>query len=190
MRHTATLALIAATIVGNGCSEVSTAPVDPAQAGPAISRSSTVLTPSYDLNVKLRSWHDLSDEQGQSEGDHEDGSGFIAFRQPGVPAHVVFLDTRVRDLTPNTTYWLQRATDGTVDGQCIGTNWLTLGVLSRQLAITTDGDGNGRAVFTRDLSGAIGKSFDIHFRVIRANPPDPLHPEIVLASRCYQFVVR
>lgn len=191
MRHATTLVLTVATMTGLACTETSTAPARPSvpTVTPALSRNA-VLTPSYDLDVVLSSAPDPAGQQGNARGDHQDGSGSIAFRQPGVPAHVVSLDTHVRDLIPLTAYELQRANDGTVDGQCTGTNWLTLGRLMTPLVITTDSEGNGQATFTRDLSGSIGKSFDIHFRVIKAGAADPLHPDVVLASGCYQFVVR
>ena len=53
----------------------------------------------------------------------------------------MYLDVWVRDLAPNASYLLQRATDAVVDDNCTGTNWLTLGQGTTPLAITTDARG-------------------------------------------------
>ena len=143
-------------------------------------RGNGARTPPFNFTAVL---HGASDAGGE---ERDDGSGVIHFRQPGDPPHVVFLDTRVHDLAPYTSYQLQRATDGTVDGICTGTNWLTLGNLAAPLVITTDGEGDGRALFARQLSAAlVGTQFDIHFRVL-----DAATQAVVLTSRCHQFTVR
>jgi hypothetical protein len=112
------------------------------------------------------------------------GRGHIKFRQPPDAFYIVFLDTKVRGLAANTDYQLQRATDPVLDDNCTGVNWLTLGQLTVPLVIHTDGHGKGSAQFSRDLSGAIGGQFDIHFRVI-----DAVTKAVVLESACYQFKV-
>ena len=109
----------------------------------------------------------------------------MKFRQPNDADRIVYLDVWVRDLAPNTSYILQRATDTNVNDDCLGTNWLTLGLGATPLAIVTDDRGTGRAELFRNLgTTAVGSEFDIHFRVIRAGTS-----EIVLTSECYQFTV-
>lgn len=108
------------------------------------------------------------------------GFGLVKFRQPKDDEAIVNLDTWVRDLLPNTSYQLQRATDVTIDDVCVGTNWLTLGPRS----ILTDDRGTGREALFRNLSAVpLGSVFDIHFRVIDQAGV------VVLQSNCYQFVV-
>ena len=126
-------------------------------------------TPNFNLQVILR----------PAAGAPDSGFGLVKFRQPKDAFVIVHLDTWVRDLAPNNSYQLQRATDVSVDGDCTGTNWLTLG------AITTDETGTGRANLFRDLSAIrIGTTFDIHFRVI-----DAVTKAVVLQSACYQYTV-
>jgi hypothetical protein len=50
--------------------------------------------------------------------------------------------------------------------------------------IHTDKHGKGEALFSRDLSGAVGGQFDIHFQVI-----DAVTKAVLLRSGCYQFKV-
>jgi hypothetical protein len=126
------------------------------------------IMPRVNLNVTLRG----------------DGHGHIKFRQPEDAFYIVFLDTRVHGLAPNTDYQLQRATDAVVDDNCTSQAWLTLGRLSNPLVIHTDERGKGEAQFSRDLSAAAGGQFDIHFRVI-----DAVTKAVVLQSGCYQFKV-
>ena len=118
-----------------------------------------------------------------------DGFGLVKFRQERDSTHnIVNLDVSVRDLLADTSYSLQRATDGTLDGVCTGTNWLTLGEGPTPHPIVTDGAGTARAALWRDLSAvAPGTAFDIHFRVIE-NGTAPAH--VALQSDCYRFVVR
>jgi hypothetical protein len=130
----------------------------------------------FNLNVDLR----------PAAGGPDDGSGSVKFRQPGDPDKVVYLKVRVRDLAPNHSYYLQRATDSNVNDECTGTNWLTLGQGLAPATIDTDRKGNGRAELFRDLSAIpTGARFDIHFRVI-----DAVSSAVVLESDCYQFTVR
>jgi hypothetical protein len=89
------------------------------------------------------------------------------------------------DLVPNTSYRLQRATDTTVDDNCTGTTWPTLGRGTFPQTITTDARGTGRAQLFRDLGAlALGATFDIQFPVI-----DATTSAVVLESACYQFTV-
>jgi len=113
------------------------------------------------------------------------GFGHVKFRQPNDADRIVYLDTWVRDMQPNTTYQLQRATDTAVNDDCTGTNWLTLGKGATSQSITTDARGTGREDLFRNLgTAAVGSTFDIHFRVI-----EQASHAVVLESACYQFVV-
>ena len=126
-------------------------------------------TPNFNLEVILR---------GQ-------GFGHVKFRQPNDEENVVHLDVWVRDLAPNTSYLLQRATDATVDDNCTSTAWLTLGKGAVPQSIDTDDSGTGTADLFRNLgTTAAGTTFDIHFRVI-----DATTSAVVLESQCYQFTV-
>jgi hypothetical protein len=132
--------------------------------------------PKFNLNVILR----------PVEGAEDNGSGLVKFRQPIDADKIVYLDVRVRHLAPNHSYYLQRATDSTVNDDCTGTNWLKLGQGTVAQAITTDERGTGRAHLFRDLAAfPVGMQFDIHFRVI-----DAVTSAVVLESACYQFTVR
>jgi hypothetical protein len=112
-----------------------------------------------------------------------DGFGHVRFRQPKDDAAIVYLDTWVRDLAPNTAYLLQRAADPIADDDCTSTAWLTLGRGTEPQSITTDATGTGRQELFRNLAAfPPGTEFDIYFRVI-----DPLTQAVVLQSECYQF---
>lgn len=113
-------------------------------------------------------------------------NGHIHFRQNPDPARIVTLDTKVHNLLPNHEYRLQRAVDIILDGNCTGTNWLTLGWGLTAHSIFTDNKGDGQEVLWRNLSSIPpGSIFDIHFRVI-----DAVSMEVVLNSDCYQYTVR
>jgi len=142
-------------------------------AGPIISASSWgPETPPFNNEIILR------DVTGNG------GFGHVKFRQPNDADRIVYLDTWVRDLQPNSGYQLQRATDANVNDDCTGTNWLTLGMGAVPQSITTDSRGTGQAALFRNLAAfAVGSTFDIHFRVIDAGGA------VVLESSCYQFVV-
>jgi len=142
-------------------------------AGPIISASSWgPETPPFNNEIILR------DVTGNG------GFGHVKFRQPNDADRIVYLDTWVRDLQPNTGYQLQRATDANVNDDCTGTNWLTLGMGAVPQSITTDSRGTGQAALFRNLAAfAVGSTFDIHCRVIDAGGA------VVLESSCYQFVV-
>jgi hypothetical protein len=132
--------------------------------------------PKFNLNVMLR----------PVEGDEDNGSGLVKFRQPIDADKIVYLDVRVRHLEPNHSYYLQRATDSIVNDDCTGANWLTLGQGPVAQAITTDKRGTSSADLFRDLAAIpVGTQFDIHFRVI-----DAVTSAVVLESSCYQFTVR
>jgi len=132
-------------------------------------------TPNFNLEVILRPVADGPDN----------GFGLVKFRQPKDADKIVYLDVWVRDLAPNHSYYLQRATDSNVNDDCTGTNWLTLGQGLVPQAITTDQTGTGRADLFRSLAAtALGTQLDIHFRVI-----DAVTSAVVLESACYQFTV-
>jgi hypothetical protein len=125
-------------------------------------------TPPFNVEVILR------DVTGGA------GFGHVKFRQPNDADKIVYLDTWVRDLALQHDYLLQRAVDTTLDGECTGTAWATLGT------ITTDDRGAGRAALSRNLGASpTGMQFDIQFRVIDAVPGGAT----VLASGCYRFTV-
>ena len=127
-------------------------------------------TPNFNLEVLLRG----------------EGFGLVKFRQPNDGSRIVELGVFLRAMEPNTSYFLQRATDANLDGECTGTNWLTLGKGPVAQAITTDETGTGREDLFRDLSlFPVGATFDIHFRVVEeANPT-----VAVLTSKCYEFTI-
>jgi hypothetical protein len=113
------------------------------------------------------------------------GFGLVKFRQPNDDEKVIYLDTWVRGLDPNTEYKLQRAVDTTLDGVCTSTSWLILGSGLTPLSIITDAMGTGRANLWRDVTTiATGGRFDIHFQVVNASTG-----AVVLASDCYEYVV-
>lgn len=120
-----------------------------------------------------------------AEGGPATGIGILNFRQPKDANKIVLLDVRVRGLLPNHSYLLQRATDTSVDDDCTGTNWLTLGRGLNPRAITTNNSAAGRAKLSRDLAAVpTGMQLDIHFRVI-----DAVTSAVVLESFCHQFTV-
>jgi len=160
-RHIATILFLGLL----ACAGEAVDPTAPAGVSPAWGPE----TPNFNLEVILR---------GQ-------GFGHVKFRQPNDDQFVVFLDTWVRDLAPNTSYRLQRAVDTNVDDACTGTAWLTLGAGLTPMAIVTDDKGTGRAELWRSLSAfPPGSEFDIHFRVI-----EDLTGTVVLDSECYQFTI-
>ncbi len=116
---------------------------------------------------------------------HGQGFGLVKFRQPNDDRLIINLDVWVRDLEPNTAYSLQRAVDTIPDGACTSTAWLTLGKGLTPQSIITDDRGIGREDLFRDVSGfPVGKTFDIHFRVIKN-----ASAEVALTSGCYQFAI-
>ena len=132
-------------------------------------------TPNFNLEVILR----------PVAAAPADGFGLVKFRQPKDADKIVYLDVWVRDLAPNHSYYLRRATDSNVNDDCTGTNWLTLGQGSVPQSIVTGETGTGRASLFRNLAAfPLGTKFDIHFRVI-----DATTQAVVLDSACYQFTV-
>jgi hypothetical protein len=128
--------------------------------------------PNYNLNVLL---------QGEDRT-----FGFIKFRQYKNESQMIYLDTWVFGLEPNTSYQLQRAVDTTLDGNCTSTAWLTLGKGLEPLSIVTDNRGMGKAEIFRGVATIpVGATFDIHFQIVKENTT-----EVVLASDCYQYTVR
>lgn len=126
----------------------------------------------YNLDVILR-----------GEGNKK---GHIKFRQDPDPVQIVTLDTKVQHLQPNHEYLLQRAVDQTIDGNCTGTAWLTLGLGLTPQSIATNGGGNGHEELWRDVSAVpAGSVFDINFRVVDAETM-----AVVLTSGCHQYTVR
>jgi hypothetical protein len=124
-------------------------------------------TPDFNLEVILRG----------------DGFGLVRFRQPNDDAAIIYLDTWVRGLAPNSEYLLQRAADPVVDDDCTSTSWLTLGRGLEPQSIATDATGTGRQQLFRDVAAfAPGTEFDIQFRVVNA-----LTLAVVLESECYQY---
>jgi hypothetical protein len=171
MRHTAALAMTMVALAGAACSEPSSAParLDPRAGGPILELVQQ--PPPFSFTAVLIG--------------PGGASGLIRFRQPEDAVQIVFLDTQVQKLAPGTSYLLQRAVDPTPDGQCTSAVWLTLGNLAAPLAITTNGEGTGRATFSRLLTSAPGTQFDIHFQVV-----DAVTGAVVLTSSCHQFMVR
>lgn len=130
--------------------------------------------PNYNLNVLLLPTEKCS------------GLGFIKFRQNVGETQLIHLDTWVHGLQPNTNYLLQRAVDTTLDGNCTGTTWLTLGKGLDPFPITTNNWGIGKAELFRSVSTIpVGSTFDIHFQIIKESTL-----EVVLTSDCYQYTVR
>jgi hypothetical protein len=126
-------------------------------------------TPNFNLEVILRG----------------DGFGLVKFRQPNDDALIIYLDTRVRGLEPNTAYVLQRAADTNLDGICPTTGWLTLGKGSVPQSITTDDRGNGQESLFRSVAAAgVGATFDIWFRVVNVATS-----AVVLTSDCYRYTI-
>ena len=162
---------IGASLFVVACSSQKASPTAPSASADSSSSATSAAQPPFNLEAILRG----------------DGFGLVKFRQQKSPTqNIVSLDVWVRDLLPNTSYSLQRATDTTLDGVCTGTNWLTLGQVSTPQSIQTDDTGTGRAALWRDLSSvAAGTAFDIYFRVIQTGTTN-----VALQSDCYRFVVR
>ena len=187
--RTAALVLSLAALT-TACQESSTAPQLLSANSSIAADRSTGDTPNYNLEVLLRPCS--ADVTGCLVGG--DGFGHVKFRQAGNDdVQRIDLGVWVRDLTPNTEYFLQRAVDTNLNGSCTGTSWLTLGLgpaLPPQ-SITTDDKGTGSADLFRIIPNPAGSTFDIYFRIVQAganHTPDPTR--IVLTSECYQFSVK
>jgi len=132
-------------------------------------------TPNFNLEAQLR----------PVAGGPDNGFGLVKFRQPKDADTTVLLDVSLRNLAPGQKYYLERATDPTVNDTCTGKNWLRLGQGPTPEAITMDDRGTGRAELSRGLPAILlGTEFDIQFRVTDAVTSVP-----VLESACYQFTV-
>jgi hypothetical protein len=133
---------------------------------------SAIGTSAYNLEVVL-----------QGDGNN---NGHIHFRQNTNETKIIRLDTKIHHLLPNHEYLLQRAVDTNLDGECTGTNWLTLGYGLTSHDIVTNENGDGQDELWRDVSMiASGSTFDIHFRIL-----DKATSQIVLTSGCHQYTVR
>jgi len=170
MRSTPAVALLSAMgLLLGACSTDGSAPTSPASPTvPAVTAGPWgPETPTFNLEVALRG----------------DGFGLVKFRQPNDDAAIIYLDTWVRDLAPNSEYLLQRAVDPIIDDDCTSTSWLTLGKGLEPQSIATDANGTGREELFRNLAAfPPGAEFDIHFQVVNA-----VTLAVVLQSECYQF---
>src|SRR5690348_18372918 len=99
--------LVGPTLLLGACSADNAGPTPSASWGPE--------TPNFNLEVILRG----------------DGFGLVKFRQPNDNALIIDLDTKVRDLEPNTAYVLQRvrqenptASAGPLDCQRSARGWV------------------------------------------------------------------
>src|SRR5688572_6144269 len=161
------IALVAVALVA--CSDTSIGPSTKTASDLSLATAWGPETPNFNLQVVLR---------GQ-------GFGLVTFRQPNDDALIINLDAWVRNLTPNTSYQLQRAVDTTIDGTCTSTSWLTLGKGLTPATIDTDGKGSGRAELFRSVAAfPVGSTFDIHFQVVEA-----ISGAVVLQSDCYAFTI-
>jgi hypothetical protein len=132
-------------------------------------------TPNFNLQVVLR----------PTASGPENAFGLVKFRQPNDAFTIVYLDVWLRDLAPNHSYYLERATGAIADDDCSeATNWTRLGRGPVPQAITTDERGTGGAELFRAVPPAPGTKLDIHFRVV-----DATTMAVVLASDCYQFTI-
>ena len=113
------------------------------------------------------------------------GFGLVKFRQPNDGEAIIYLDTWVRGLEPNTSYVLQRAVDTNLDGECTGTGWLTLGKGLTPQTLTTDDRGTAREELWRSVAALpVGAAFDIAFRIVNVETG-----AVVLTSSCYRYVI-
>src|SRR5205085_12093142 len=151
MRSVSRLILTPAVALALGaCSDPQRSPTElAATGGPAFDAAQPwgPETPKFNLEVVLRG----------------DGFGLVKFRQPNDADKIVYLDTWVRDLAPNTSYLLQRAVDTNVNDDCTSSAWLTLGKGTTPQAIVTDDRGTAREALFRNLGATLpGTKFDIH----------------------------
>ena len=174
MRHVAIipLALSLATLAACTTDAPSTVTAPAVQSSsPQASASWGPETPPFNLEAVLRG----------------DGAGFglVKFRQPNHGEAIIYLDTWVRDLEPNTSYVLQRAVDTNLDGTCTGTSWLTLGKGLTPQTLTTDDRGTAREELWRSVAALpVGAAFDIDFRIVNVATR-----AVVLTSKCYRYVI-
>jgi hypothetical protein len=157
----------------------------------AVTDRSTGDTPNYNLEVLLQPCSEhVPSLTGCVAGD--EGFGHVKFRQAGNDdVHRIDLGVWVRDLAPNSNYYLQRFVDTNLNGECTGTAPVTLGFGNPPAPpqpIHTDEKGTG----TADLFRFVGSgTFDIYFRVVQETADHtPDASKIALASQCYQFTVK
>lgn len=111
--------------------------------------------------------------------------GFLRFRQFENETQLIHLYTWVHGLEPNTSYVLQRAVDTTLDGNCTGVAWLSLGDGMVPKSIVTDNLGSGYAELWRSVAAIpVGTVFDIHFQIVNQSTS-----AVAFASDCYQYKV-
>ena len=135
------------------------------------SNTEVALDPRFNLDVILKGTQ---------------GSGSVKFRQDSDTSKIITLITELHNMLPNHEFKLQRAVDTTIDGNCTGTAWLTLGKGLQPQSIFTDGDGTGTQNLWRSVAAlASGTRFDIHFQIT-----DAVTSAVVLTSDCYQYTVR
>jgi len=160
-------------IIAAACGRGADVLAPPSRFGPVTSiRASDAIEPNFNLEVILRA----------PEGSV--GFGHVKFRQNNDDVERVDLGVWVRDLSPDTHYRLQRATDTPVDDVCTSNSWLTLGEGATPQDVITDDRGTAKQDLFRVLTGAVGSSFDIRFRVVTTSGVP------VLLSECYQFFIR
>ena len=174
MRHVATIPLAVAFALVAGCADESPDPVAPATVLSPSSGAAAAWgpeTPPFNIEVVLRG---------------ADGAfGLVKFRQPNDDMAIIYLDTWVRDLSPNTSYVLQRAVDTVLDGECTSTSWLTLGAGLTPHTLATDDRGTARASLWRSVAALpVGSAYDIQFRVVEVATG-----AVVLTSGCYRYVI-
>lgn len=164
---TRSITLAASIIVLAACSNETSTPSE--LLAPHLSGAWGPETPHFNLEVVLRG----------------DGFGLVKFRQPNDDALIIYLDTKVRGLEPNTAYVLQRAADTNLDGICSSTSWLTLGKGLVPQTITTDDRGTGEESLFRSVAAlGVGATFDIAFRVVNVATS-----AVVLTSDCYRYTI-
>lgn len=174
MRHVTIVPLALCLAVLAACASEGASPITaPVELSPSSDASAAwgPETPPFNLEAVLRG------EDG--------GFGLVKFRQPNDGEAIIYLDTWVRDLAPNTSYVLQRAVDTNLDGECTGTAWLTLGKGLTPQTLTTDDRGTAREELWRSVATLpVGAAFDIHFRIVAVATGD-----VVLTSKCYRYVI-
>jgi hypothetical protein len=176
MRFHALAFLALATALLAACSERAGTPTVPSatSVGRTAAASWGPEEPPFNLQVILRN---------PTGGE---GHGLVKFRQPNDADLIIYLDTWARDLSPHTSYALQRAVDAVVDDDCTSTAWLTLGKGLTPQALTTDETGTARESLFRSVAAfPVGSEFDIHFRIV----DDATQSTVALQSECYQFTI-
>ena len=194
MRVVITASLVIVALAATACREGATSPHAPSVTAIFLADRSTGDTPNYNLEVLLQPCSEHVPPVAHCVTGDE-GFGHVKFRQAGNDdVKRIDLGVWVRDLAPNSDYFLQRAVDTNLNGECTGTSgWLTLGLgtaLPPQ-SIHTDDKGTGTADLFRIVGNPAGTTFDIYFRVVQATADlKPDENNIVLVSGCYQYSVR